>query len=167
MRGKINSLYAILKARILPETQVINQKKRNRIIIAAVMFLFLVLAFVRYQNELSIELYKLKLVPQGETFTELYFEDYAGISREAPQSGKAVPFSFVINNLEGVDKSYNYIVYFQNDEKKFLMDKGTVDLDDGQGFSVKENYVFQGNYPEGRVVVKIINSGQEIHFSLG
>jgi hypothetical protein len=167
MRGKIKGLRVVLKEKISSKIQGSKHRKMNGFMIATLFSLLLFLGFLRYQNDFSIELYRLKLIPQGETFTELYFEDHADISHVSPQAGQAIPFSFVINNLEGVDKSYNYIVYFQNEEKKFLMDKGTVNLDDGQGLSIKQNYIFQGNYSKGRVVVKIINSGQEIHFLVG
>lgn len=166
MVNKIDGIPSKLKEKIPFKIQ-FRASKKNMAIMLAFLALSILLASIYFQNNIIAGLDKLKLIPQAEGFTELYFENYAEISHLAPRAGDKMPISFVINNFEGTEKNYSYVIYFQNDEKKFLIDKGTVILQDQQGVNIQKSYLFRSSYPQGQIVIELKDLNQEIRFLLG
>jgi len=108
---------------------------------------------------------ELKLVPEDEHFTELYFEDYAGLF-EKPDEEKIDSFSFTIGNSEGADKEYPYIVYLENGTDKTVIDLGKVSVNDHGSKTVSESYAFKTDHSAEILYVELPEQKQKIHLSL-
>lgn len=107
------------------------------------------------------------LAPQNETFTALYFENPAALP-EKVAAGERIDFAFTIENSEGTNQEYAYIVYFSSGSsgKRIAVDKGKVGIPSGGKKTITETYTFKQNHEKEILVVELIDRQQEIHFIL-
>jgi hypothetical protein len=127
----------------------------------------LVLAFISnaYRFQIYNELNYLKLTPQTEKFTELYFENSSNLPRVSKE-GETMFFSFTIDNLEGKDKQYHYSVCLKNESGMTLIDDNTASIKSGESRTINETYTFPVSYPKEILFVELPELNQEIHFFL-
>lgn len=111
-----------------------------------------------------LEYFNLK--PIAETFTELYFDDFRALPNKVI-ANQEVRFTFVVKNMEGLNKVYPYGVFFlypNGDEVNF--EKGTVSLKSGESKKININHKFLSSDLVGKVVVELEGRNQQIHFLL-
>jgi hypothetical protein len=136
-------------------------KKTSIILISLVVVLFL--GFV-FRKEIGASLASLKLTPQKETFTELYFDDSDKLPDQTIQ-GKEETFSFTIHNMEGVSVEYPYVVYFTGPANpRAVLAQGSVTLEDNEYRSIPISHVFKATNQTGTIVVELLNLNQKITF---
>ena len=80
----------------------------------------------------------LKLVPLEEPLTELYFNDTDTLPQTA---SKPLSFSFTINNLEGKDMTYPYIVSAKIvNGQRLILDQNTIPIAKGDAAKIPESF---------------------------
>ena len=132
--------------------------------------------FVAYKYRTSIygEMNALKLVPESERFTELYFTNPAAIPTST-LVGQTMSFAFTIQNLEGVTTTYPYTSYFEDPTGGTIsLAHGIVTLADNASTSIPVSYTFltsststSNKLIDGDVVVALPTlGGQQIDFLL-
>jgi len=146
-----------------------DRRGKKEIAIIAILILLAAITAALYaaRNVVYAELNDLKLIPQPERFTELYFENSANLPR-ATIANQSISFSFTIHNLEGVTTTYPYTVYFlypSGTEATFA--SSSVMLADGASTTISVIHKFLTSNLTGRVVVDLPSQGdQQIDFLL-
>lgn len=108
----------------------------------------------------------LKIVPENQPLTELYFTDYAKLPT-ATVAGQPISFSFTVDNLEGVTTTYPYTVYFEDrNGDQTEMVKSSVTVANNATTSVSVPYTFNTSNLNGSVVVDLTQLDQKIDFLL-
>jgi hypothetical protein len=144
---------------------------QSRPAITLIILVCVILAgsFFLYQEKSVVyaDLNSLKLIPQPETFTELYFENASYLPR-ATVAGQPISFSFGIHNVEYATMTYPYEVYFEYpDGSQIYFTSGTVTLASDASTSIPVTYTFQASGLVGKVVVDLPSLGdQQIDFLL-
>lgn len=129
------------------------------------VFLASIYVWQNYNGSIGKEMEKLKLLPEAEHFTELYFQNYKDLPQNVT-AGQTVSFSFAVRNLEGEDQGYKYSVYFESDGSRAPIDSGEVMIKDNETQTIDEVYIFKDNDKKGKVVVELPDKNQHIHFQL-
>ena len=116
------------------------------------------------RNTLYNELNTLKLIPEPERFTELYFDDSASLPRNTVK-GEPVSFSFTVHNVEGATTTYPYRVYFQDPSgDQQTLTTGTVSLADGASTAIPVSIIYPVSNARGMFVVDLTALNQSIDF---
>ena len=102
--------------------------------------------------------------PQAEKFTELYFEDHLYLPvRIAPFTHYS--FRFTLENRTDARMEYRYLVWADMDDEKLIMDERSVLIEQGQGKTIQESFVTEGEVPKrSKVVVQLPDNNQHIAF---
>jgi hypothetical protein len=125
-------------------------------------------SFMIYCNvgAVSNELNALKLIPQPERFTELYFDQYE-LLPTASGDDQPITFSFVIHNLEGEQAAYNYTVSFEPENgPSELLRSEIATLDDQASRRIMISQLMDPQQVPGKVVVALAGKTQLISFLL-
>jgi hypothetical protein len=146
-----------------------GQKKHNwmRLFVIVVLALIcLIFVVYRYRSFIYAEMDALKLLPEPERFTELYFTDPAAIPTSTV-AGQTMSFAFTIQNLEGVTTTYPYTSYFEDATGGTTsLANGIISLPDNASASIPVSYTFPASV-NGEVVVNLPTLGnQQIDFLL-
>ena len=109
----------------------------------------------------------LKLIPQPEPFTELYFQNASSLPRSVGAM-KQISFSFVISNVEYTTTTYPYEVYFEYPNgRQVNIVSGNVTLSSNTSTTIPVLYTFPTSNLVGRVVVNLPTlNNQAIDFLL-
>ncbi len=145
-----------------------TRNNRGRIFLVATLVVLLAIAIFIYaeRGKVYAEMNNLKLVPQNEAFTELYFNDYAALPKNTV-AGQPVAFSFTIHNVEGVTTTYPYNVYFAYPNgAKDVFASTSITLASDASSSITIYHTFATSNLEGQVVVDLSNLNQTIDFIL-
>lgn len=121
-----------------------------------------------YGSTIYIKLNELKLLPEEEHFTELYFENPSALFFRAPE-GENINYSFTIHNLEGADKEYYYIVYYMPDARRVkILDRNTLFVKNNEKRTINETYAFldKNDKGGGNIYIELPQLDQKIHFNL-
>ncbi len=120
-----------------------------------------------YGSTVYAGLNSLKLIPQPERFTELYFNNSSNLPR-ATVAKKPISFSFGIHNVEATTTVYPYEVYFvDNTGYRVNFTSGTVTLASDASTTISVSYTFQSSNLTGEVVVNLPSlNNQSIDFLL-
>lgn len=138
------------------------KKKVWGVAVLAVTTILIVIFFSR--AAIQHELINLKLVPQKETFTELYFNNVDSLPIAASNGGKGT-FSFTIHNEEGVQTVYPYLVFFlAPNGRRTIFARGTAMIDSKAYQTITAPYTFSTATQKGMVVVLLTNLNQQIDF---
>ena len=141
-----------------------SNHKKTPWIIAAISVTILVVVIFLFRTAIYQEFNNLKLVPEPETFTELYFNNPNNLPKVAVKGEKEI-FSFTIHNLEGVKTLYPYSVYFLSQNGvRTIFAKGNVVINNGDSDSITVPYVFASSDEKGMVVVMLTSLNQQIDF---
>ena len=109
---------------------------------------------------------RLKLIPQPEHFTELYFENHSSLPKQSI-SGKNVSFSFTIHNLEGATTTYPYSVYFEYPSGfRVIFQNSTTTIADDMYQTIATSHVWRASNLSGKIIVELTNMDQKIDFIL-
>lgn len=135
----------------------------------SIIGIMLLLALLFIANDQRDYLYnvmnRLKLIPQPEQFTELYFDDTPLLPKEIDNNALN-SFSFTVHNMEGVTTSYPYNVSFlYSSGRRVIIESSTVTLVNNASTTVvvPRTYNHQSN-DKGRVVVELTSLNQSIDF---
>lgn len=144
-------------------------KKTSKIAIWVIVLAILaVLAFWIEGNTHFIkqQLVNVKLIPQPERYTELYFENHLNLPKKSV-AGESIRFAFTVHNLEGQKLNYPYVVYFRyEDGSRYVMRRGNISLEHNQSKTTVISYTFNTSDLDGKVVVELVDLKQDINFSI-
>ena len=131
----------------------------------------IVLLALANQNTIKSGLTQLKLLPEPERFTELYFNDYAAFAGKLPKTiakGETISFSFTIHNLEGKKMNYPYVVYMVDGtfHATTTIQQKAVLLDDNASTTIPVTYTFRSANPPAQetVFISLPDQNLELHF---
>jgi hypothetical protein len=117
-----------------------------------------------YRTGISEALSSVKLVPEPEPYTELYF-DNADSLPTSTTAGQPMAFSFTIHNVEGTSTVYPYEVYFQYPNgAPFVIARDSVTLADGASTTIDVLHTFKPLSTQGKIVVDLTSLKQQIDF---
>ena len=140
-----------------------------KIINLSLLALFIILGIsfaVIDKQQIINQMNNWNLLPQPETFTELYFDDHlklpSNVKVNTPQK-----FSFVIHNEEYKTMTYPYIVYTASASGQTLIDLKSVTLQQNQYKTINEKFIEPNAVKREEVVVKLQNLNQQIDFRIG
>lgn len=146
-------------------------KHVRAIVIASVVVIGGMLAFALDNTTLRGMADRLLLLPKEEHYTELYFEDPAHLPKTYTP-GKKEKFAFTLHNLEGEDKDYTFQAFFVpygiEHASTSTLSTEILHVPLG-GYMTKEivyTLVWDQAVSKGSVVVRILNTDQEIHFNV-
>lgn len=137
------------------------------------LFIFLAIAgllFVAYTQRQAVQaqLDAFKLLPEPETFTELYVNNFTQLSGTLPKNikaGESMSFSFTVHNVEGKTVVYPYVISIVDDAgSTTTIASSSVTLESGQSAVVPVEYVFRSSQRRVSVVITLSNLDQSIHF---
>lgn len=109
------------------------------------------------------QLNAMKLLPQEETFTEVYFSDHQKLPQKVDPY-QLIPVEFTIHNLEGKEYKYGYEVLINTDGNKVPLTQATVSLEDNEYKTIKESYSTAYSGKRYQIIVNLINKNQSIDF---
>jgi len=140
--------------------------KRGRSLLLIILLVAALAALILYMNRSAIhgELSNLKLIPQPEHFTELYFDNHLSLPKNIVAK-QPVSFSFVIHNLEGATTTYPFSVYFEYPGgTRITLTSSSVTLADNASTSIAVVHTFRTSNLTGMVVVNLMTLDQQIDF---
>jgi hypothetical protein len=141
------------------------QKNKGYIITVGAVIILSILIFT-FRTAIYQEFNNLKLVPEKETFTELYFDDPNNLPRVAVR-GERESFSFTIHNVEGIQITYPYIVYFLSQAgRQTTFVKGSITINSDDSEIVNVHYTLPVTNEKGMVIVSLTSLNQKIDFLL-
>lgn len=122
----------------------------------------LTLAITLHSSQLS-RLFKLATTRQHQTFSELYFTDYAALPKNIT-AGKtyAVPFTTVNHETKSV--TYNYLAQIVENGTVQSMESGSFRLSDTQSATNIVRYFAQKPGDQVVVVIKLVNQNETINY---
>lgn len=107
-----------------------------------------------------------KLIPHDETFTELYIDNYNDLPMKTVPN-QAVPFSFVIHNLEGTSTTYLYQVYAQiGTSSRRLVESGWVPLAKDGFQNINGTYTVGSTTDPTTIYIELPNQALSLHFMI-
>lgn len=130
--------------------------------IVLVAFFVLIIGSVFYKNTIIEQLNLWRVLPQPETFTELYFDNHQKLP-SIIKDDKDYSFSFITHNLEHKTVTYNYEVTISS-ESATLLNKGTFTLKHDQTKRIREELPLYVSIPKSKIEVNLFNKNQKIHF---
>jgi hypothetical protein len=136
--------------------------------VAIFMILIVLASLVAYsqRSRLNELLHDWKLIPEKETFTELYFDNHLSLPKTFI-AGHPEIFSFVIHNLEGRAMDYPYLVFIKTDKGRKKIEDYSVHINDGESRTVYISFMPEETVNSGSVVVSLEGLKQDIHFLIG
>lgn len=154
-------------AAALPGIQKIKILLSSLIIAGSILCSVMVLALSISKSIMPIKNYPTGMISQEDSFTALYFENSENLPRKVAK-GEKIDFSFTIQNSEGIDKEYEYSVYFKNgiNNKRVPVDQGKIRIKDGESTTISESYAFQQDHQKEILFVELIQEKQKIYFIL-
>lgn len=105
----------------------------------------------------------LKLVPQKQNLTELYFNNHQSLPNKV-NLGQSISFSFTIHNLENLEKDYPYKIHLNSEFNEQVIEQGVVRVHNGAYKTLIQSIPV--NYPikTGQIIVELPGQNQRIHF---
>ncbi len=113
---------------------------------------------------LAVLVIGVSVIPKNnEPLTELYFDDHTNLPKEA-EINKEYNFSFTVHNLEYKKMLYDYEITLEYDNKKFLVIRGTLELENEETQQIKSGFTIKQEFERAKITVNIVNKKQAIHF---
>lgn len=129
-------------------------------LILVLIFLLLLGADLRFRSHPSEE------YGDEEHFTELYVDDVRLVNTD-DGGVAAVLFSFTIQNREGEDTEYSYLVSVERGDEMALIDEDVVTLKDKEQKTVLEYYEPPAeSEEEGKILIELPLQEQSVHLLL-
>jgi hypothetical protein len=151
--------------------------KSNASYVITIIIIILVVGIISYALNAGAvnaaiynELNALKLIPEPEQFTELYFQNSSNLPRETI-ANEPISFAFTIHNVESTSTVYPYVVYFQASDgtntTPVVFTTGLVTLADNASTTITVTHTFASASTTGEVVVDLPSlNDQSIDFLL-
>jgi len=122
----------------------------------------IILAIV-FERPLQTILANNHLLPEPETFTELYFENHQNLPSQV-EAGEKYTFAFSVHSVEKETMTYPYNIYIQANNKKIPVKKGSFSLNPDQKKTFHEEFIASSYTTPAEVVVNLVNKNQNIDF---
>lgn len=132
-------------------------------VIFLVAVIALIALFVFLEKPLTAILANNHLLPEPETFTELYFENHQNLPSRV-EAGEKYTFAFSVHSVETQPMTYPYRIYIQANNKKFPVKNGSFSLNPDQKKTFHEEFTTSSYTTPAKVVVELINKNQSIDF---
>lgn len=147
---------------------IFQKLSKHTLLFTSIFFIsFLALAIVLFYDHGLRTTIVLATTHQPERFTELYFEGHTGLPR-GTQTDKLYSFTFTIHNLEYKKMDYPYLVYLEDSNgQKTVLASGNVTMIHDSYRSFPVIFALPDTITRGKVVVKLTQKKQEIHFWMG
>lgn len=144
-----------------------KKESNNRLITLSLLFFFaigvLIVCIFSFKNQIIAKMNALKLLPQPEKFTELYFEDH--LTLPTTITTKPQSFSFTIHNVEYQTMIYPYDVYAQIDDTKQEIDQKTVTIPANEYKTISESFTIATSAAtKAEIVISLPKKQQQIDF---
>lgn len=133
------------------------------IFLIIVVFIVVSATGILFKKQIIAQMNAWKLLPQPETFTELYFEDHLDLPKHLA-SGEQASFAFTVHNLEYEDVTYEYAVTATASGSATLMDTGSFMLKQDEYKTIPESFALKKSSARTQVTVTLKNKQQSIHF---
>ena len=114
-----------------------------------------------FRGTLVRELHALKLIPEEQHFTELYFIDSSTIATHYRKNDR-LRFSFGIHNVQGVAMTYPYRIILSHNGVDTTIKTSTTTLWDSEVQSIQESFVVPFDVRTGRLTVELPEQRQHI-----
>lgn len=136
------------------------------IFIFIILFLFLISLFAIENGRFNYYFKLIGIYPQYERYTVLFFVESEQLSNES-KNNESLTFTFGIENIEGENKNYQYMVEIWSGEKNEVIDGGYIKVN----YNEKSYKTIQINeiskYPKGSMVYVILPlNNKSIDFKL-
>jgi len=139
---------------------------KNAAIVTLLLVVLVSCAFYVGRGTIYATMQNLKLIPQPERFTELYFDNYLSLPKNTV-AGKPIAFIFTIHNLEGVTTTYPYAVYLDEATgTRIIFESGLITLADGESRNITVSFPALTSNLTGKVTVNLTTLNQPIDFLL-
>jgi uncharacterized membrane protein len=132
------------------------------VLIIAVIIALVVFTFYFERSLLTI-LSNNHLLPEPETFTELYFENHENLPSKV-EAGETYTFAFSVHSEEYRNMTFPYAIYIQTDKKRIPITKGQFSLMQNQNKTFNEKFTAPALTDGAEVVVNLENKNQDIDF---
>lgn len=143
-----------------------SYSKYLRVIRNSLIVLFIGGFFIfAYQKRAHIyeKMNELKLIPQPERFTELYFENHTSLPTLV-STNTPLTFSFTFHNLEGEDMVYPYHVYIKDAFGTTTIENTSVMVENNSYKTITENYMLKSVNSQKTLFVELPSKNQKLHF---
>lgn len=135
-------------------------------ILLVTTFIMLSIFFQINKQQLINQLNNWRLLPEPESYTELYFNNGSSLPSKIGLRTKP-KFSFVIHNEENKTTTYVYEVLLVNPRGKSIISKKSISLYQGQYITINEAFSVNNPIKREEVIVKLVNFNQQIDFWIG
>jgi hypothetical protein len=140
--------------------------KHTLIAVAGFVIIVVLGTFLAGTPLVHAQLENLKLLPQPEHYTELYFNDPSALPSTVPLA--SIAFSFTIHNVTGQAMVYPYTVSLVTSPTTTeVISSGSEQVNAGQTVAVPAVVSVSKTVKSGEVVVTLVNQKQSIDFWLG
>lgn len=103
------------------------------------------------------------LLPQDESYTELYLNNHLDLPKELLPDQVATA-SFTIHNVEHKKMNYHYVISRSIDQDKEIIVSGSAVLADNQSESIAFDYTVATKEPKTKIEILLPEKRQSIHF---
>lgn len=142
-----------------------NTSRRTWSVVGLLVILLGAIIYIK-RTAIYNEMNNLKLVPQPEPFTELYFDNVPGLPK-ATVAKQPISFSFTIHNVEYKPVVYPYNAYFETpDGTELIFASNSVSLASNDSTTITASFTPLASNETGEVVVNLTNLNQQIDFLL-
>jgi hypothetical protein len=139
--------------------------KKSALAIVAVFLAVVPLYMLQTHGGIYRAATKLRLVPQDEHFTEVYFPDAAVLPKIVTRK-QPIAFSFVIHNQEGANAVYPYEIFVIEDGQQASLKKDWVALARGEATTEAFSFTPKGDFHEMTMYVNFPSVQEQLHFSV-
>lgn len=158
----------VREKRFMKQEVTTNKRSANRVwLISAGLVLALAVVLTAANRDwVRGRLAAMKLLPQPERFTELYFPQNLLLPKTA--DGNPLTFSFTIHNEQGAATTYPYQVVIQlPDGKTQTVASGSTVLADGQMRMLAQSVLLPRGVTTAEIAVVLPAQQESIHFWVG
>lgn len=140
----------------------IGQKVFFKRYLVAILLVASILTFTIAHKQIVEYLYKQNMLPNNETFTELYINDHTELPVFLAEDTVATA-SFTIRNNEFKQEEYDYVVSQTLTEKKIIA-SGSVTLKHNESIKIPVEFTVATTEAKTRIAFELPEKSQFIHF---
>ena len=123
----------------------------------------LIILSILFERPLHTILANNHLLPEPETFTEIYFENHQNLPSKV-EAGETYTFAFSVHSVEQQPMTYPYTIYIEENNKKTSIKNGTFSLNPDQKKTFHEQFIASSYTTPAEVIVNLVSKSQNIDF---
>jgi hypothetical protein len=136
---------------------------RYTLVVTIAVIIALIATLIFFEKPLSTILANNHLLPEPETFTEVYFENHENLPSRV-EAGEKYTFTFSVHSEEQQNMTYPYSIYIQTNTKRIPIKNGNFSLTPNQKKTFKETFIAPSYKNVAKVIVNLNNINQNIDF---